>query len=115
MKKVVLFTFNTDPVAFAHALMNAIEMRARGWDAKVVVEGDSVKFVSILRSEIKPFADVWRRARDSGAIDCVCKACARKAGIEPAAIEQDLVLCNEMNGHPSMARYIEQGYEVIVV
>jgi len=115
MKKVALFTYNSDPVAFAHALLNAIEMRAKGWDAKVIVEGETVKFVSILRSEIKPFADVWRRARDTGAVACVCRTCAHKAGIEPAAIEQDLPLCAEANGHPSMATYMEQGYEIVVV
>jgi hypothetical protein len=30
-----------------------------------------------------------------------------------AAMEQNLPICGELKGHPSMSRYIENGYEII--
>jgi hypothetical protein len=124
VKKVVVFAFNGDPACFAHAMLNAMDMKDRGYDVKVVVEGDATKLLSLLRNETKPYADVYRRFRDSGLIDCVCRACATKNGVVPVVIEQNLKLASaapvgqrgdDMAGHPAMAAYMEQGYEVLTL
>jgi len=115
MRKVALFAFSGDPASFAHAMLNAMDMKDRGWEAKVVVEGDATKLLSLLRNETKPFADVYRRFRNCGLIDCVCRACATKNGVVPVIIEQNLRFGDDMSGHPSMASYLEQGYEVVTL
>lgn len=114
MRKMALFVFSGDLAVFAHALLNAIDMKNRGYDVKVVVEGDAVKQVSLLRNETKPFAPLYKRAKDAGLIACVCKACAMKLGVMPAVIEQRLPTCEDIEGHPSIARYLEEGREVLV-
>ena len=114
MKKVVLFAFNGEAMCFAHVLLNALEMKSSGYDVKVVIEGEATKQVALLRNETKPFADLFRRVKSAGLIDCVCKACATKTGSANAAIQQELVLSGEMEGHPGIARYMEEGYEVLV-
>jgi hypothetical protein len=114
-RKVALFTFCESPGCFIHMLLNAIDMKQRGWDVKVVIEGDSTKLVSLLRNETKMGSVEWHRALQAGVIDCVCKACAQRNGTLPAVIEQGLRLCDEMNGHPAMARYIEDGYEIVTL
>jgi hypothetical protein len=113
VKKVVVFAFSGDPASFAHAMLNAVDMKDRGYDVKVVVEGDATKLLSLLRNETKPFADVYRQFRDRGLIDCVCRACATKNGVVPVVIEQNLKFGDDMAGHPAMAAYMEQGYEVV--
>ncbi len=50
----------------------------------------------------------------AGIIDCVCKACSTQTGALESAEEQGLPICSEMSGHPSLSRYMEAGYEVIV-
>jgi len=115
MKKVAVFAFSGDPACFAHAMLNAMDMKDRGYDVKVVVEGDATKLLSLLRNETKPYADVYRRFRDRGLISCVCRACATKNGVVPVVIEQNLAFGDDMAGHPSMAACIEQGYEVLTV
>ena len=115
MKKVVVFAFNGEPAHFAHAMLNAMDMKDRGYDVKVVVECDATKLLSLLRNETKPFADVYRRFRARGLIDCVCRACATKHGVVPVVIEQNLKLADDAKGHPAMAAYMEQGYEVVTL
>jgi hypothetical protein len=115
VKKVALFAFSGDPATFAHAMLNAMDMKDRGHDVKLVVEGDATKLLSLLRNETKPFADVYRRCRDSGLIDCVCRACATRNGVVPVVIEQNLRFGDDMAGHPSVAAYMEQGYEVVTL
>jgi hypothetical protein len=51
--------------------------------------------------------------REKKLIDCVCQACAAKMGALDGVKEQGLPLSNEMKGHPSLAEYIERGYELI--
>ncbi len=115
MKKVAVFAFSGDPASFAHAMLNAMDMKDRGYDVRVIVEGEATKLLSLLRNETKPYADVYRRFRDRGLIDCACRACATKNGVVPVVIEQNLRFGDDMAGHPSMAAYIEQGYEVLTV
>lgn len=112
--RVAIFAFNSDPVVFAHCLLNGLDMQAKGWDVKLIIEGDATKQVSLLRNETKPFASLWRKAKNAGLIDCVCEACARKNTVIPAVMEQGLKLGNDMDGHPGIARYMEQGYQVLI-
>ena len=46
-------------------------------------------------------------------IDGVCKACATKMDTVENARTMGLVLLDDMLGHPSMAKYLKDGYEVI--
>ncbi|MEO0080507.1 MAG: DsrE family protein [candidate division WOR-3 bacterium] len=114
MRRFALFAFSSEPAVFAHVLLNALDLKERGNEVRVIVEADATKQVSLLRNETKPFANLWRRAKEAGLIDCVCQACAQKNTVVPAVKEQGLALCGEMNGHPSIGRYLEQGYEVMV-
>jgi len=113
-RKMAIFARNGDPVAFAHMMLNAIDMKDHGYDVKVIIEGDATKLISLLRNHTKPFADVYARFLRHGLVDCVCKACATRNSVVPAVIEQNLKLTEEPSGHPSMARYMEAGYEVQV-
>lgn len=111
---MALFAFNSDPGVFAHVLLNALDMKGRGGKVKVVIEGDATKQVALLRNETKPFAAVWQEAKKAGVIDGVCRACAQKNTVVPAVVEQGLRLLDEMNGHASIARYIADGFTVLV-
>ncbi|MEO0077827.1 MAG: cytoplasmic protein [candidate division WOR-3 bacterium] len=114
MKKVALFVFNGDPLCFIHVALNAMDMKDRGYDVKVIVEGEATKLISLLRNETKPGAAEFKKLRILGLIDCVCKACANKNTVLPAVVEQGFKVCDELSGHPSIARYKEAGYEVLV-
>ena len=56
---------------------------------------------------------LWENAKSESLIDGVCKACSNKMGALEAAKDQGLTLLDEMTGHPSMARYREQGFEIV--
>jgi len=113
MKKVVLFAFNGEPMCFVHVLLNALDMEEKGYDVKVVIEGSATKTANELNDETKQFGKLYLKVKEKGLIDCVCNACAAKMKALQGIKEQDLPLCTEMLGHPSAAKYIEQGYQVI--
>lgn len=113
MKKIALFVFNGDPMCFIHVLLNALDMQARGMDSRIVVEGAATKLIPELAKADHPLHTLWEKAKTAGRVDGVCKACSQKMGTLEAAREQGLALLDEMNGHPSMARYQQDGFDII--
>lgn len=110
MEKAALFAFNGEPMCFVHVLLNAMDMKERGFEVQVVIEGAATKLVATIGET--PFAGLYEKVRDAGLIGCVCDVCSGKMDSRQAALDQKLELCNEMNGHPSIARYLDEGYRV---
>ena len=113
MKKFALFVFNGDPMCFIHVLLNALDMKEKGYDGKIVIEGSATKLLPELDRPDNPLHKLWEKVKEAGLVDGVCKACSNKLGTLEAAKEQGLTLLDEMSGHPSMARYRDEGFEII--
>ncbi len=114
MKKIALFAFNGDPMCFVHVLLNTIDMKDRGYEVALVIEGSATRLLLEITNEGHPLHDLFKKVKDLGLIDCVCKACANKMGTLETATEEGLPLCGPMSGHPSMASYMEEGYEILI-
>ncbi|WP_321429041.1 hypothetical protein [uncultured Methanolobus sp.] len=114
-RKVAIFAFNGEEMCFIHALMNALDMKDKGYDVKLIIEGSATRLVKEAEGEKKPFTALYLKVKDAGLIDCVCRACASKMESLESAKNQELPLCDEMYGHPGMARYMDDGYEIVVV
>ena len=114
-KKIVIVAFNGDPMCFAHALLNTLDMQTKGFDVKLIIEGSATKLVKTMLAPHEPFPELYQKVRDAGLIECVCRACAAKMESLDEAEAQQLPLCAEMSGHPSLARYLEQGYQIIAL
>jgi hypothetical protein len=113
MKKAALVAFNGDSTCFAHVLLNALDMKRRGYEVKVVIEGSATRQVAELVDQSKAFAGLYAQVKDAGMIDGVCRACATKMGAIDAAKEQHLPIKWDMAGHPALAPLMEEGYEII--
>jgi hypothetical protein len=112
-KKFVLYAFNGDPMCFIHVILNALDMHEKGYDIKVVVEGSATKLVKEFENESNPLYNLYKKLNDLDLIDCFCKACSNKMGSLEKVKELGFPTCDEMMGHPSMAKYINQGYKII--
>jgi hypothetical protein len=113
MKKFALFVFNGDPMCFIHVLLNALDMKAKGSEAKIILEGASVKLIPELVKSGNPLNGLWEKNFEAGLIEGVCKACSSKLGTLEVAKEQGLTLLDDMSGHPSMAAYRDKEFEII--
>lgn len=112
-KRVALFAFRGDRSCFVHVLLNALDLHSRGYEVKVVIEGAATGLVPELAVADPPLGVLYGRVRDEGLLDCVCQACAHQHGTLEAAREQGLGTCAEMSGHPSVGRYMDEGYAVV--
>ena len=114
MKKIALFVFNEDPMCFIHVLLNALDMKAKGDEAKIIIEGSSVKLVPELVKPENPLNGLWKKTLEAGLLEGVCKACSNKLGTLKAAKEQGLPILGDMSGHPGILGYRNKGYEIII-
>ncbi len=113
MKKTALFVFNGDPVCFIHVLLNGLDMKAKGMDGRIVVEGAATALLPKLAQPQNPLHQLWQQAKSQGIVEGVCKGCAHKMGTAAEAVNQNLDLLDDMSGHPAMSRYIEMGFDVV--
>ncbi|MFP4054753.1 MAG: cytoplasmic protein [Phycisphaerae bacterium] len=111
--KVVLLAFKGEMMCFVHVLLNALDMKQRDIDVKIILEGAATAQVAELADEEAEFADLYARVREAGLIDSVCQACAHKMGSLSAAKEQGLPIVADMSGHPPIGSYVREGYQVI--
>jgi len=113
MKKAALFAFQGEPMCFIHVLLNALDLQAKGVEVKIVIEGAATKLVPEMAKEESTLFKLYRRAKDQGLIDGVCRACSAKMKVTEAVEAEGLRFLDEMSGHPSMSRYLTDGFEII--
>ncbi len=112
-EKIALFGFNGEALCFVHVLLNALDMKERGNSPLIVVEGASVKALAEVAKEGHPFHQLYTKARQAGLFAGACKACSAKMGVLDDIKALGMPLLADMNGHPSMGAYMEQGYRII--
>ncbi|ABA87684.1 hypothetical protein Pcar_0424 [Syntrophotalea carbinolica DSM 2380] len=113
MSKVALVGFNGETMCFVHVLLNALDMREKGLEVRVIIEGSSVRQIAELAEPAHPFAGLYAKVRDAGLIWAVCRACAVKMESLAAAEQQGLPIKGEMSGHVALADCLLDGYRII--
>ena len=112
-QKQALFAFNGEAMCFMHVLLNALNLHEKGYGAKVVVEGAATKLVPEFGKPESPLYRLFEKAKTANLIDGACRACCAKMGTLQAAEELGIPLLDDMMGHPSMSRYLQEGFQII--
>ena len=113
-KKVALVAFQGDIMCFTHVLLNGIDMHEKKYDVKIIIEGASTKLIKDFHDdEQTPFRNLYLKVKELKLIDAVCRACATKMNSINEVEKEGLPIKGEMSGHPSLADYINQGYDII--
>lgn len=114
-QKTVIFAFQGNPMCFIHVLLNAIDLHEKGMEGAIVIEGEAVKLVPEMNQPGHFLSKHFQTAKTLGLIKEVCLACSKKLGVAEAVKKTGLPLQGDMSGHPSMSKYIEDGYKVITL
>ncbi|GFK95828.1 hypothetical protein NNJEOMEG_03699 [Fundidesulfovibrio magnetotacticus] len=113
MDKFALFAFRGEIPCFVHVMLNAIDLREKGYEVQVILEGESVKVVSELARESHPMHALFERTKSQNLLAGACRACAHQLGALEAVTREGLPILDEMHGHAGMAGWIAKGYAVI--
>jgi hypothetical protein len=110
----VLFAFRGDPLCFIHVLLNSIDLKERGREGLIVLEGESVTLVADMAKSGHFLNTLYEKAKRLNLFHGACKACATKLSAVDAVQEQGIPLIGEMSGHPAMGEFMDRGYSVII-
>lgn len=113
MKKIALIAYDGELTCFAHVMLYALDFTSKDYEVKVVIEGAATRLITELGRPDAPFANLYREMLDKDLLACVCESCSVKMGTFMAAQEQGLTIDGEMKGHPSLERFVNEGYEII--
>ncbi|HOO74594.1 MAG TPA: hypothetical protein PLS66_04820 [Tepiditoga sp.] len=112
MKKIIFFAFRGEPMCFGHVMLNALDMYEKGYDVKIVLEGEAVKIPKLFE---KKDNKLYLKILEKKIFEGVCKACSQQMGVLDFNEKSGIPLLGDMNGHPSMEKYINEGYEIIIL
>lgn len=113
MKKVVFFAFQADPTCFIHVLLNALDLKEKGFEIRIVMEGAATRLVPELSSPEHPLHGLYAKAKEQELFHGACRACSAKLGTLEAVRREGFRLLEDMSGHPGMAGYLSEGYEIV--
>jgi hypothetical protein len=112
MKKIALFAYNGEIMCFSHVLLYALDFFEKGYEVNLVIEGSATKLIGELDNPDSPFHGLYSKVRERQLIGGICQACSAKMGTLDDARKQGLPIVGELNGHPSLERYVKAGFEV---
>lgn len=112
MKKIAYFAFKGNEMCFMHLLLNALDLDEKGYEAKIVIEGEAVTLLQGFEEKKNP---LYMNAKEKNIIDSICKACSAKMGVLEFNQTLGIPMGEDMKGHPGMEPYIKNGFQVITL
>lgn len=113
MKKILLVAFQGQPMCFIHVLLNGLEMKAAGHECKIIVEGEATTLIPEVSKQEHFLHGLFNQVKEADLIEGVCRACSMKMQVLEHIEKTELPVLDDMSGHPGMAKYIEDGFEII--
>lgn len=113
--KIAFFAFKGDPLCFIHVMLNALDLKARGAEVQIIFEGEATRLIPELGRDKQTPGGLFKKIKTAGMIAGACRACSTKMGVLMDVEDQGIPFLDEMSGHPAMARYLEQGFQIITM
>ena len=99
-----------------HALLYAADLAEHGHQVVLIFEGAGTGWVNELKRPENPFRRHYLRIQQLGVVEVVCDYCADAHDVkQDLSKEQERLLVGDYEGHPSITKWVEKGYRIIVL
>lgn len=100
-----------------HALLYSKELKEHGHEVKLVFDGAGTEWaIEWLNPEstdkLKP---MYEELKKSGITQIICDFCATAFNVKEGLDKAKVTTTSEYQGHPSIAKWADEGYEIIVL
>lgn len=117
---VVLMAGQDSPEGSAramHAFLYVKELKEHGHEVVLIFDGAGTTWAEELsnpesQSNLKGLYDEFMQA---GVLEIVCDYCATAFGKKQALVKRNRNLVSEYEGHPSIAKWLNNGYQLITL
>ena len=98
-----------------HALMYSKELNEEGHEVQLIFDGGGTKWIEEFSKGHK-MTPLYQSLKSAGIIAGVCDYCVTAFGGEKELVKKEnLPLIAEYNGHPSIAKLVADGYQIITL
>ena len=117
-RKLLFIVFAEDACRQNHALLYATDLKSKGHDVKLILEGAATRSVS--RTGDTLLSSLLSEAKEKGILAGACRKAS--GGCKPGdpnvlelASAQSVPLLDDLQGHAGIADFVAQGYELVVI
>jgi len=95
----------------SNAFEFAKELADQNQEVAIIFDGAGTKWIPALEDENHDMHPLYKAVRTH--IDGACKFCSKAFGVINEVRKSDISLLDDYDGHPSLANYVSQGYQVV--
>lgn len=100
-----------------HAMLYSQELKAHGHEVVLVFDGAGTEWIEEWTNPetTNKLAPLYRQLETAGMTQIVCDFCAGAFEVKESLKGREVNLTSEFNGHPSIAKWVDQGYRLLVL
>jgi len=100
-----------------HALLYSKELKSHGHEVVLVFDGAGTEWVEkwAKADSTDKLANSYKELREMGITQVVCDFCASAFKVKESLQNSEVTLSDEYQGHPSIAEWVDKGYEIIIL
>lgn len=99
-----------------HALLYARELAEKGYAVTLIFDGAGTGWANELRKPENPLHKHYLKIKELAVVEEICDYCADAFDVKKDFTEQQRkLLVGDYEGHPSLAKWIGRGYQIIVL
>lgn len=99
-----------------HALLYARELAEKGYDVALIFDGAGTGWANEFSKPENPLHKHYAKIKEFGLVEEICDYCAESFKVKGDLPEQQKkLLVGDYEGHPSLVKWIERGYKIIVL
>jgi hypothetical protein len=100
-----------------HAFLYAKELKEHGHEVVLIFDGAGTEWAEELSnpespSKLKP---MYEQLKQAGITEIICDFCAGAFAVKDRLSQRQLPLVAEYEGHPSIAKWVDDGYEILIL
>lgn len=98
-----------------HALLYARELKESGSEVVLIFDGAGTTWAEKLQDPQHKLHTLYEGLKKDGIVQIVCDFCSGAFKVKDKIKDPQLTLTAEFQGHPSVAKWTKQGYQIIVL
>ena len=99
-----------------HALLYATELAEEGYPVVLIFDGAGTGWANELRKPENPLHKHYLKIKELAVVEEICDYCADSFEVKDNLPEQQKkLLVGDYEGHPSLVKWVEKGYRIIVL
>lgn len=98
-----------------HALLYAEELKEAGYPVVLIFDGAGTTWAEALQDSTHRLRSSYERLKKLGVVEEICDFCAGAFRVKDSLRKRSIPLVSEFRGHPSIRRWVDEGYQIIIL